>query len=63
MLLLCYACYSEDAEVLDQLARYSHHYSIQPVRGIRFYIREDSLSLALLVDAYLERCQRYDEIL
>lgn len=61
MRLYCYHCYSEDGAVLDQLALYSHHYSVMPL-GIRFYIREDTLSLALLVDAYLERQSRYDEV-
>lgn len=61
MRLYCYHCYSEDGSLLDQLSLYSHHYSVMPM-GIRFYIREDSLSLALLLDCYLERVQREDLI-
>ena len=61
MRLYCYHSYSDDGLVLDQLALYSHHYSVMPL-GIRLFIREDSLSLALLVDSYLERHERWDLI-
>jgi hypothetical protein len=61
MRLYCYHCYSDDPDVLDQLARYSHHYSVMPL-GIRFYLREDCLCLALLVDSYLERREKHDLI-
>jgi hypothetical protein len=59
MRLYCYDCYSDLDHVKEHLGMCSQFYSIEPL-GIRFYIREDRLSLALLVDAHLERRSRWD---
>jgi len=52
MRLLCYDSYTTDPDVMDQLGYCAYSYSALPV-GIRFYIREDRLSLALLADCQL----------
>ena len=52
MRLLCYDSYTTDPLVMDQLNYCAHSYSVQPL-GIRWFIREDRLSLALLADANL----------
>jgi hypothetical protein len=52
MRLYCYDSYTTDPDVMDQLGFCSHSYTAQPL-GIRFYIREDRLSLALLADCEL----------
>jgi hypothetical protein len=52
MRLLCYDCYSTEDSVKDQLWRCSASVSAQPL-GLRYYIREDRLSLAMLADCYL----------
>ena len=52
MRLYCYDSYTDDPDVMDQLGYCSHSYTAQPL-GIRFYIREDRLSLALLADSEL----------
>lgn len=52
MRLYCYDSYTQDADTLDQLGFCAYSYSAQPL-GIRFYIREDRLSLALLADCLL----------
>jgi len=52
MRLYCYDSYTDDPDVMDQLGFCSHSYTAQPL-GIRFYIREDRLSLALLADSKL----------
>jgi hypothetical protein len=52
MRLHCYDSYSTDPHTLDTLGACSHSYYAQPL-GIRFYIRENQLSLALLADIKL----------
>ena len=52
MRLLCYDSYTTDPDVMDQLLYCAHSYSVQPL-GIRWLIREDRLSLALLADCEL----------
>ena len=52
MRLLCYDSYSDCDHVKDQLWLCSVWVSAQP-GGLRYYIREDRLSLALLADCYL----------
>ena len=52
MRLLCYDCYSNEDYVKDQLFLCSAWISAMPF-GLRYYIREDRLSLALLADCYL----------
>jgi hypothetical protein len=52
MRLYCYDSYSQDPDILDILGMCSHSYYAQAL-GIRFYIREDRMSLALLSDALL----------
>ena len=44
---------------MEQLGFCSHSYYAQPL-GIRFYIREDRLSLALLADSYMIARPRLD---
>ena len=52
MRLLCYDSYTDDPDTMDQLGYCAYSYSVLAV-GIRFYIREDRLSLALLADTLL----------
>ena len=52
MRLLCYDCYSDDDSSKEFLFKCSAWVSAQPL-GLRYYIREDRLSLALLADCYL----------
>ena len=52
MRLLCYDSYTMDPDVKDQLGYCADSYSVLPL-GLRYYIREDRLSLAMLADAYL----------
>jgi hypothetical protein len=52
MRLYCYDSYTQDPIVKDQLGYSSYSYSALAV-GIRFYIREDRLSFALLADEHL----------
>ena len=52
MRLLCYDCYSTEDSVKDHVFLCSASVSAQPM-GLRYYIREDRLSLALLADCYL----------
>ena len=59
MRLYCYDCYSDLDHVKEHLGMCSYSYTAQPL-GLRFYIREDRLSLALLVDAYLVYRPRLD---
>lgn len=59
MRLLCYDCYSTDDYVKDQVFLSSAWVSAQPL-GLRYYIREDRLSLALLADCYLVARPRFD---
>ena len=41
-----------DPDIKDQLGYCADSYSVLPL-GLRYYIREDRLSLAMLADAYL----------
>ena len=52
MRLYCYDCYSEDDATKELLFKCSAWVSTQPL-GLRFFIREDRLSLALIADVYL----------
>ena len=52
MRLYCFDSYTDDPDVMDQLGYCAYSYSVLAV-GIRFYIREDRLSLALLADCQL----------
>lgn len=61
MRLYCYDSYTDDPLVMDQLGFCSHSYTAQPL-GIRFYIREDRLSLALLADSELVPRPKFDLI-
>ena len=62
MRLLCYDSYTTDPDVMDQLGYCAYSYSALPL-GIRFLIREDRLSLALLADTLLVPRPRLDYIL
>jgi hypothetical protein len=57
--LLCYDSYTMDPDVKDQLGLCSEHYSALAL-GIRFYIRENRVSLALLADPLLEARPLFD---
>ena len=62
MRLLCYrsSASEETQEQVWQLASYVHAYS---VRGwLEFYIREDRLSFALLVDPFMTHIRHKDFI-
>jgi len=61
MRLLCYDSYTVDPDIMDQLGYCAYSYSALPL-GIRFYIREDRLSLALLADACLVARPKLDLI-
>ena len=61
MRLYCYDSYTQDPDVMDQLGYCAHSYTAQPL-GIRFYIREDRLSLALLADTNLVPRPKLDYI-
>ena len=52
MRLYCYDCYSEDDATKELLFKCSAWVSAQPL-GLRYFIREDRLTLALIADAYL----------
>jgi len=62
MRLYCYDSYSDDPYTVDQLGFCSHSYYAQPL-GIRFYIREDRLSLALLADSLLVARPKLDLVI
>lgn len=62
MRLLCYDSYTDDPDTMDQLGFCSYSYYAQPL-GIRWYIREDRLSLALLADTLLVARPTHDFIL
>ena len=59
MRLLCYDSYSHCEATKDQLFLCSYGISCMPL-GIRYYIREDRLSLALLADPLMEYRPRFD---
>ena len=52
MRLYCYDSYTVDGDVMEQLNYCAHSYTVLAL-GIRWYIREDRLSLALLADSTL----------
>jgi hypothetical protein len=52
MRLYCYDSYTDCGDTMEQLNYCSHSYTVLNL-GIRFYIREDRLSLALLADPTL----------
>ena len=62
MRLYCYDSYTTDPDVMDQLGYCAYSYSALPL-GIRFHIREDRLSLALLADCLLVPRPKLDYIL
>jgi len=59
MRLLCYDSYTKCEATKDQLFKCSYGISAMPL-GIRYYIREDRLSLALLADPLLEARPIFD---
>ena len=59
MRLLCYDCYSTCEATRDQLFLCSYGISAMPL-GLRYYIREDRLSLALLADPLMEYRPLFD---
>ena len=61
MYLYAYDSYVEDPDTLDVLGACSYAYYAQAL-GIRFYIREDRLSLALLADVNIVPRPKYDMI-
>ena len=61
MRLLCYDSYTKDPDVMQVLGSCSYCYYAQPL-GIRFYIREDRVSLALLADSQLVRRPTLDYV-
>lgn len=61
MRYICFDSYTNDSLVKDQLGSYAHALYAQPL-GIRFYIREDWISLALIVDPLLVLRPREDVI-
>ena len=52
MRLYCFDSYTVDPLVQDYMCYCSYSYTTQPL-GLRYYIREDRLSLALLADTLL----------
>ena len=60
MRLLCYNSYSTCEATKDQLFLCSYGITALPTQGIRYYIREDRLSLALLADPLMEYRPRFD---
>jgi len=61
MRLLCYDSYSNDEDIKEFLFKCSAWVSAQPF-GLRYYIREDRLSLALLADCHLVPRPKLDYI-
>ena len=59
MRLYCYDCYSIDESTKDLLFKCSAWVSAQPL-GLRYYIREDRLSIALVADSYLVPRPKFD---
>lgn len=59
MRLFCYDSYTSDPDTKDQLALCAYSYSVLAL-GIRYYIREDRESLALLADGQLVPRPRLD---
>jgi hypothetical protein len=60
MRLLCYDSYTEDDSTKDQLFKCSYGITALPIQGVRYYIREDRLSLALLADPHMLYRPRFD---
>jgi hypothetical protein len=61
MLVRCLHSYS-DPDTLEQLWLCAEWVSTMPL-GLRFYIREDRVNFALLIDPHLEPCSEQDYIL
>jgi hypothetical protein len=59
MRLLCYDCYSDDEDTKEFLFKLSAWVSAQPL-GLRYFIREDRLTLALLADPQLHARPKLD---
>ena len=59
MRLYCYDSYTDDGDTMEQLGFCSHSYYAQAL-GIRFYIWENRLSLALLADPQLVPRPKFD---
>jgi hypothetical protein len=59
MRLYCYDCYSEDDSTKDLLFKCSLWVSAQPL-GLRYFIREDRLSIALVADCLLVPRPKFD---
>ena len=60
MRLLCYDCYSTCEAARDQLFQCSYGITALPIQGVRYYIREDRLSLALIADPHMLYRPRFD---
>ena len=58
MRILCYHSYADD-DTCEQLYLLSEWVSTMPL-GLRFYIREDRASFALLIDSYLKPVPLWD---
>ena len=61
MLIRCLHSYA-DPQTLEQLWLYSEWISQVPL-GTRFYIREDRVCLAFIIDPHLEPCPLHDYII
>ena len=59
MRLYCFDSYTDDPDIKDQLGYCADSYTAQPL-GLRYYIREDRLSLALLADTLLVPRPKFD---
>jgi hypothetical protein len=62
MLIRCYDCFS-DTETKEQVWLYAEWVSALPCGGLRFYIREDKLSFALLADSTMHALPIEDYIM
>lgn len=61
MRLLCYDCWA-DPETREQIWLAAEYASALPAGGVRFHIREDRVSLALLADPQLKPRPKLDLI-
>jgi hypothetical protein len=56
----CYDCWSDDLYVREQVWLCSLWLTTLPAGGLRFWIREDRISLALLADSLLVYQPKFD---
>lgn len=61
MRILCYESWA-DPDTQQQVWLCSEWINDLPAGGIRFYIREDRVSLALLIDPHMRRLSLFDYI-